>query len=175
MMKKLKRRHHWGIATVAVVILVPTVFGTSPLPPPYHEYVVEGKLSRPNGAGLQNFVVVLTGRSSLQGIDTTIVLDEGPALSTSAAAISITDTSGHFFLDVQARWMMDSLGVQVRSVDKPEYMSSKIDAPAYRQEITGEMGGESTGCRGCESTAPVETYVKGYKYQTLSHEWLLPF
>jgi hypothetical protein len=175
MMILSKRWNQWGIAIVAAVFLVPMMFGTSPLPPPYHEYLLEGKLSRPGGGTLQSFVVVLTGRSSVSGYDTTVVLNEGLALSTSPASISITDTSGHFFLDVQSRWMMDSLGIQVRAVDKPEYMSPMIDAPAYRQEITGEVGGASTGCRGCETTDPVDTYVKGYRYQVLSHDWPLPF
>lgn len=163
-----------GVMTAAAIVLAPMLFGTSPLPAPYHEYVVQGRISRLNGGAKQNFVICLVGRSLAMGLDSTVVLEGGAAHSTSTVVRAISDTSGGFYLDVQTHWKMDSLGIKVSAVDKAEYVSALVVAPVASQEITGETGGELSGCRGCETVTPTGTYVKGYRYQAIDHLWIIP-
>jgi hypothetical protein len=160
--------------TAAAFLLVPMLFGTSPLPAPYHEYAVQGRISRLNGGARQNFVISLVGRSSAMGVDSAVVLEDGAVLSASTAVRAISDTSGGFYLDVQTHWKMDSLGIKVSAVDKAEYVSAMVVAPIFSQEITGETGGQLSGCHGCETATPTGTYVKGYRYQTVDQLWIIP-
>jgi hypothetical protein len=163
-----------GFMTAVGLFLVPMLFGTSPLPPPYHEYAVRGRISRLNGGARQNFVICLVGRSSAMGVDSAIVLEDGAVLSTSTVVRAISDTNGGFYLDIQTHWKMDSLGIMVSAVDKEEYVSPMAVAPVFSQEITGETGGQMSGCHGCETASPTGTYVKGYRYQTLDQLWVIP-
>ena len=160
--------------SASAFLLVPMLIGTSPLPSPYHEYAVQGRISRLNGGPKQNFVISLVGRSGAMGVDSIVVLEDGAVLPASTVVRAIADTSGGFSLDVQTHWKMDSLGIKVSAVDKAEYVSAMGAAPIFSQEITGETGGQMSGCHGCETVTSTETYVKGYRYQTVEQSWVIP-
>ena len=60
MVKKFKLVHF----IVSLIILFPLLFGTAPLPAPYHQYQVFGNIERQSGGPKENFVVSLIGKYS---------------------------------------------------------------------------------------------------------------
>lgn len=165
-----------SIGTIAASLaLLTMLFGTSPMPPPYHQYIVEGRVSRVNGGPKQNFVVSLIGRFRDFRPDTTYDLQGSLIHRASVAAQAVTDTGGAFTLDVQTEMRVDSLGIQVSVVDRAPYLTGMFAVPQSGEEITQESRGESSGCGACESTSVTTPIVVGYRYRILDRQCLIPF
>ena len=160
---------------LAAVLLLPIVLGTSPRPAPYHEFIVHGFISRQAGGMKQNFVVSLVGRFRDFYPDSLIDLDGSAVRHSSPAMKAVTDTSGSFWLDVQANFVVDSLAIKVSAVDRPLCFGELFPVPTSRQEITEESAAEMRGCHGCETVSPAQTYVVGYRYQCPEQTVAVPY
>jgi hypothetical protein len=164
-----------SIGTIAASsVLLSMLFGTSPLPPPYHQYIVEGRLSRVNGGPKQHFVVSLVGRFRDLRPDTTYELQGSLINRASVAALAATDTGGAFTLDVQTEMRVDSLGILVSVVDRAPHLTGMLAVPLSGEEITQEGRGESSGCGGCESTSVTAPIVVGYRYRIPDQFLVIP-
>ena len=165
------------LSSVAGVLLLlgPLILGTEPLPPPYHEFLQAGYVDRPFGGSKQHFIVSLVGRFPYYYPDSTIELAAGLALSSSNAAVSVTDTAGFFRIDVKCPVKPDSLAIQVSAVDKPVLRGPFFPVPEASMTITGEYQDPHSGCSGCNTNEPMQTYVKGYRYQLPIQRIALPY
>jgi len=164
-----------GLAlSLTILVLGPLTFGTSPVPPPYHEYVVMGAVSRPSGGSKENFVVSLVGKFSTSGIDTSIELLEGFAYPGTGLRAA-TDTSGGFSLDVQSSLPADSLAFKVSAVDQVPHMGDFFPVPAAVETILGDDPGTSSSCGGCNSVEPLPATVRGYRYVISQQTIVIPY
>lgn len=159
---------------LALVILFPFLFGTSPRPAPYHQYRVYGHIKRQSDGPKENYVVSLIGKYSLFAPDSIVDIT---SYSTDDKEKSVTDTSGYFFLDVQTfNGKADSISIKVSAADKQPFISPTWLIPANGTEILGEQRtSEEAGCNGCGTTEVVsQPYVKGYLYTFEEQTVVLP-
>lgn len=164
-----------GLAlSVVLLVLGPLTFGTEPMPPPYHQYVVMGQIMRPSGGPKENFVVTLVGKFSTSVIDTSIELLEGFA-SPGTGLRAATDTSGEFSLDVQSPLPADSLALKVSAVDQVPLLGEFFPVPAAAETIMGDDPGTSSGCGGCNSVEPLSATVRGYRYVIPQQTIVIPY
>ena len=82
------------------LLLVPYIFATEPTLPPHHQYYVTGAITRPAGASLTNFPVVILAKfpdrnefEILRGIQ---VQYERP--------VGLTDSAGRFSVVASSQW-----------------------------------------------------------------------
>jgi hypothetical protein len=153
------------LSILIILLLGPVIFGTEPLPPPYHQFRASGQLARTTGASKENFIVTLVGKFSYPARDTTIVLTSGFAYYPSKTPVSMTDTSGIFYLDLKSQFKPDSVAVQVSAVDKPITFGTFLAVPEPSITFTEEYQEQRTGCSSCATSEPMHTYVTGYQYQ----------
>ncbi len=152
------------ILVAVTLVLSPFVFATSPLPPPYHQYHVQGTITRPAGASLKNFSIVLLAKGQFIGPAFQVLKGRGVQYE---RPISLTDSIGGFILVVSSDMKADSLAVGVVMPDRPIAMSSPLSLnsiPAQEQTETHTTYNDAT-CSGC--TSPVDkttTIVVAYKY-----------
>jgi hypothetical protein len=147
----------------AVMMLLPLVLGTSPLPPPYNEYVVSGTVLRHDGGPAMNVIVSLVGKWN-NFADSVIDLRWTAIRYQSVKSVAVTDANGAFSLDIQMEWKLDSLAIMVNGLDKPAHVSRFLPPPDSRDEIVTESPAEMSGCHGCETVTPAHNYVAGYRY-----------
>jgi hypothetical protein len=159
---------------LAACLLGPMIFGSATTPPPYHQYFVEGFLQRPNAAPKQNFLVTLVARVTLGEGDTTIEFVLPNVAYPGSVNVSITDTSGHFWLSPMSHYKADSLAIRVVAVDRPDYLGAFVLAPAADFTVTGKVQGEESGCRACSADPTSESYVVGYQYHLIPQTCVLP-
>ena len=145
------------------------------MPPPYHEYVLYGSITRPGGASRQNFVVSLVGRFGQFDPDSSVSIEGSLVRHASPAIKTITDTSGSFYLDIQSNVAADSIAILIGAADKPTFVSPFIAIPTSRAEITEQTVAQMHGCHGCESVEPAQTYLVGYRYQFPSQSVAVPY
>lgn len=139
-----------------VIIFGPLVFGTSPRPAPYDEYIVTGNIIRQSGGPKQNYVVTLSGYS-LHHPDTIFVLRSPYGLD-----YGITDTSGNFVVDVVSH-KIDSVTIGVSSPDTPQFISAEWISPTGSIPLYEDDIIEEPGCN-CGPDVKRRTYIKGYKH-----------
>ena len=149
---------------VAGTVLLPIVLGTTPRPGPYSEYVVTGAIVRQGGGSSENLVVSLVGKYPQSFGDSVIDLRGQTIRNQSAKSVAVTDEQGNFTLDIQTDANADSLAIAVSSLDKPTYIGRFYSLPTDRQEILERDEAQMSGCSGCETVTPTQTYVAGYKY-----------
>lgn len=157
------------------VVLSRILFGTAPTPPPYHQYLVQGEVQRSTGGGKQNFLVTLVGKFSTPQRDTTIELVRANILYPSNISVIVTDTSGYFVLDLRTQDKADSLAIKVVAVDKPAYVGSFFFVPQAAVTLKGETQEESSGCNGCGTDIPKQSYTVGYQYALPRQIVTLPY
>ena len=164
-----------GLAlSLIMLVLGPLTFGTSPTPPPYHEYIVNGVVTRPSGGSKENFVVTLVGKFSTSGIDTSIELLAGFAYPGTGMRAA-TDTSGGFSLDVQSPLPADSLSLKASAVDQVPLLGEFFPVPAATETVMGDDPGTSSGCGGCNSVEPLSATVRGYRYVIPQQIIVIPY
>jgi hypothetical protein len=169
---------HWGpvgLFGIALIVLFSMMFGTSPRPAPYHQYIVQGHIVRENGGPRQNFVVSLVGRFWQTGPDSAFELQGNMLRSTSAASKAVTDTRGGFTLDVQADFKVDSLAIRVSGLDKPIYVGLMFAPPSTSSDITETTQAQMSGCRGCETVTPSGSFIVGRRYYIPDQLCAIPF
>jgi hypothetical protein len=150
------------------------VFGSAILPPAYHEYIIQGQVERQNGGSRENFVLTLAAKFHFLPQDSIIELTDGRILYPSNISISVTDTGGHFYLDLKTGDKADSIAIKVAAVDRPAYLSPFMVVPQPSRTLMGETQSQTSGCKGCENITPAESYVAGYEYQFPDQIIVLP-
>ena len=151
----------------------PLVFGTSPRPSPYNEYIVKGTVSRQSGASPQSAVVSLVGKWN--NLADSVMDLRGPAIRyQSVKSTAVTDESGNFTLDIEMEMRLDSLAIRVVALDRQAHISRFEPLPTANDEILKEDAAQMDGCRGCETVTPAQQYVAGYKY-TFTVNTTLPY
>lgn len=160
------------LLTAGILILLPFIVGTSPLPPPYHQYRVTGTIERAGGGPKQNYVVSLVGK--FHGFLPDSIIDIS-SFDPGAVDQCITDTSGYFYLDARAFAEADSISFKVSAVDKEPFIAPRWLHPVASIVITGEINTHEPGCNGCSSVEPSSSsYVKGYLYMFETQRIVIP-
>jgi hypothetical protein len=171
----VKKFRGLGLFGIAIFFLFSMMFGTSPRPAPYYQYIVQGTITRDNGGQRQDFVVSLVGRFSQPGLDSAVELQGNILRSTSAASKAVTDSSGRFTLDVIANIEVDSLAIRVSGADKPIYVGSMFTPPSTSSDITETTQAQMSGCRGCETVTPSESFIVGHRFYVPDQVYTIPF
>lgn len=173
----MKRFLHTLFILCALVLLAQVGIGTSPATPPYHQYWVGGKITRPSGHPLGNFVITLAGKfSGPFNADTLLPASYFGFHLSGENYPALTDTAGQFSLVIATEWKADSLTVEVNAVDKPVVRGALFAVPKQiGTAITSTFVEGQPGCSGCGKDAPEYTRIDGYRYNLPSQIVVLPF
>ncbi len=160
------RRHTSCAFLASILLLILMSIGTSPLPPPYHQYYVSGVLERPSGGSRKDFTVILLGKfpNAAPGKYTVVrYSDFGPQ---DDFPIGITDSTGAFALRASNNQKADSLEIGVVVPDRPLstgtpfYVGAARGSPAYEPYTSGT----ESGCRTCTSEPTTQEVIRYYSY-----------
>ena len=159
---------------IAILILLPYLFSTSPIPPPYHQYKVTGFIERENDGERRNYTVNLVAMFWHRP-DTVINI-----LSISPPGIveDTTDSSGYFSIDVRSGEKADSISIRAMSPDSQSFVSKSWIIPVVTDSITREVKNQSSGCNGCSKQVSEPSsssiYVQGYIYSINQVKFVIP-
>jgi len=153
---------------IFVVIFITFSLGTSPLPPPYHQYSVSGVLGRPAGGSKKGFAVLLLGRfKDVSMPDSSFQILRGiPYPRYRDVPISITDSAGSFSIRASSDIRADSLRLAVIVPDRPlttgtpYYVDASLAVPnteTYKLE-------PEPGCSSCATDPGTQTRIVFYSY-----------
>lgn len=163
-MKKIRVENLIGMS-IAIALLGSLSLGTSPFPPPYHQYNVMGFLERSSGESKENFSVILlaklpnspdTGFQHLRGINWRY----------GDLPVGFTDSSGAFYVRVSSNIKADSLRLAVIVPDKPLtlgipfYVDGSLAIP-NTEVYTAE---KEPGCAGCSVQPETKERIVFYSY-----------
>jgi hypothetical protein len=163
-----------GIMLVVVAVSQLTI-GTEPTPPPYHQYIVSGSITRNAGLPMDNFVVTLKGKFPYPFPDSLVAVLPFRAQSGNANYPAVTDTAGNFTIIVATEPRADSLVVEVTAAGKPTARGITMAVPEQRISITTSYTENEPGCNGCTSDATNRTRVVGYQYVLPEQTLSIPF
>jgi hypothetical protein len=164
--------HSTILFAAGILILLPLIVGTSPLPPPYHQYRVTGTIERAGGGPKQNYVVSLVGKFA--GFLPDSIIDIS-SFDSGTVDQCITDTSGYFYIDARAFAEADSISIKVSAADKEPFIAPRWLHPVASIVITGELNTQEPGCTGCSSVETASSpYVKGYLYMFETQRIVIP-
>jgi hypothetical protein len=160
-----------GVCLTVCVGMVPFALGTSPIPAPYHRYVVNGTVTRSNGSPAPDVIVVLLSRtirdSILQLPRSNGTREEQP--------LSVTYQGGGFTVSVELFTKAESLALGFIPNGRPMVQSPAFHPdPALSFEVksTGTSNVE-TGCSGCGTEQSKYEYVSAYR-TSISQSYTLP-
>ena len=162
----------WSVLVVAVCVgMVPFALGTSPIPAPYHRYVVDGTVTNGDGSPAPDVIVVLLSRtirdSTFQMPRSTGTRDERP--------LSVTYPGGGFTVSVDLFMQAESLALGFIVSGRPMVRSPAFHPdPALSSEVrsTGTSN-VATGCSGCGTEQSRYEYVSAYR-TSISQNYTLP-
>lgn len=171
----MKSKWKWLLFIICGYIFKQLMFGTPPTPDPSYQYIVSGQLQRLNNNAKDKFQIILVGKSLRQYPDSIIELIKTNINYPSNSSISITDTSGKFYLDLNTR-RYDSLGLRAFAVDKSTYTTNLFGIPNNSiVSIYAESTEKSSGCHGCINEPTTNKYISGYQIQILDKTITLPY
>jgi hypothetical protein len=170
----MKKRSFLRAVLVVIAALAPFTFANEPLPPPYHQYILSGRVIRTSNGPKALFVVSLAGKFSWARFDTTFGLSLAYSYHQGDRTESITDSSGAFSLQVTLDTQADSLALKVAAPDKPVVLGEFFGIPNVRTEITGTFGETEPGCSGCSKDPATTTQVIGYTYRLPDKSIVIP-
>jgi hypothetical protein len=150
------------VAATVVAIFSSGSWGTSPPTPPYHQYSVWGVLERIGGGSRENFTVVLLAKSRHHADSTFRMLNGIPNTRFSDRPVSLTDSTGAFFVRVSSHEAVDSLQVAVVIPGLPLIAGTPfaIDASQGVPSREWYTPPAEPGCSGCGTNpAPIERVV----------------
>jgi hypothetical protein len=162
----------WNLALVIVgLCMVPFALGTSPLPAPYHRYVVTGTLLHQDGSPAPDVIVVLFARTSR---DTMLQI---PHLDgrTDERPIAVTYPGGGYSVTVDVFMAADSLALGFIPPGRAMVMMPAFHPdPSLEYEVMStSISNVETGCSGCGTEQSRYEYVSSYG-TNLSEHYVLP-
>ena len=156
---------------VLSALLVPFVFGTSPLPPPYHRYYLSGTLTWSDGAPAAGVTVIMLARTefdtTLRVVVENIRHDDKP--------LGVTGPDGTFVLSGSLELEAESLSVGQIAPGRPMVLSEPfrpdtVNVLAMMKRGTADA---QSGCSGCAADPSPYEYIE-YYYHSLSLTLSLP-
>jgi len=157
-----------------LLVLGPYTISVADTPPPiYHEYHVRGTITRAGSGSKKDFAVVLSSRFSH---DTTYQRLRGMN-GESERPVSLTDSTGAFFLVVRDARTADSLALMVVVPDRPTIVGQAFSIRiAQVIPITSYVEDEDAGdCSGCTKSPAGSTVTLGYQYHFPDQTVQIPF
>ena len=157
------------ILALILFMLFGVNFGTSPLPPPYHKYIVSGSVVCDSLIDKSNFTIQLYGKSNLYQNSFEPI---GISALDYEIPVVLTDTSGFYRLIVNNEFYYDSLKVALYGLRNQIIFSlvySANDAQKIPLESFSDDIETSSGCSSC-STEPekVKRTIRYEYYLTTS-------
>ncbi len=161
---------------IAITLLLgPYIFATSPTLPPYHQYSVRGRITRPAGGSVKDLAVLLLAKERFFSANTFQIL-QGKRVQ-GERAISLTDSVGVFYIVASSEQKADSLEIGIVSPDRPLVTGNPFSLNGVQsipQEETFTDTQNGSGCSGCDGPTKV-TSVVAYSYylpdQTVALTW----
>jgi hypothetical protein len=156
---------------MAGLSLAPFALSTSPLPPPYFRYDVNGRVQTVTGAPAQGIVVVLYARtdpdSAWRLAGSTGLTDDLP--------IGVTSVDGSFALSVRTNQRAESLAVGMTALGRAMGLSHSFHPDSalawpVRRTATSTDG---RGCSGCGTGPSAYEYTEYYRTM-ISRDLVLP-
>lgn len=160
---------------IVCAALSPFIIATEPIPPPYHQFVLSGTMIRASDGPRAHFIVTLAGKFNGLPADSTGDLSRYYSSSQENRTLSITDSNGTFFLQVNLTQKPDSLAVRVEAPDKPVYLGSYFKTPDADATITETADETEPGCSGCSKNPVSTTRIVGYRHTIQPQMVILPF
>lgn len=160
-----------------MLLVLPFSVATSPVPPPYHQYLVVGTLERPSGGSRADFAVGLLGWYHNQP-DTGYALL--PRVSDSEAGeirFALTDSTGVFSLLVKSPVEADSLKLVVIPSNRPFIWGAPFGKDSLKTVANTEsyQAESKPGCSGCGTNPEMQERVVYYSH-SISHRTItIPF
>ena len=144
----------------ALVLFMPLAFGTSPLPPPYHRYVVSGTVSHRDGTPAGDVILIGFTRTAH---DTALVMSRG-AGTTDERPLGVSDASGQFLLSLRTYTRADSLAIGAIAPGRPMVRGAAFHPDSSLAFATTAKGTSTTerGCGGCGTDPSVYEYTVSY-------------
>lgn len=145
---------------IALVLFIPLAFGTSPLPPPYHRYVVSGTVSHRDGTPAGEVILIGFTRTAY---DTALVMSRGAGTS-EERPLGVSDASGQFVLSLHTYTRAESLAIGAIAPGRPMVRGATFHPDSSLAYATRAKGTSTieTGCGGCGTDPPVFEYTVNY-------------
>jgi hypothetical protein len=160
---------------IVCAVLSPFILATEPVPPPYHQFVLDGTVVRASNGPRTNFIVTLAGRFNGFSSDSTGDLARYYSYTQENRTQSITDSNGTFSLQVNLTQKPDSLAIRVEAPDKPVYLGSYFKTPDADATITEAFDESEPGCSGCSRNPVSTTQIVGYRHTIQPQMISLPY
>lgn len=145
--------------------------GTTPLPAPYHRYVVSGSLTRSDGSPAPDVIVVLLSRTVR---DSALQISRW-STSNDGQPLSVTYPGGAFSVTVDLFMEADSLALGFIPAGR-----AMVRMPAFHPDpslayevMSTSTSNVETGCSGCGTEQSRYEYVSSYG-TNLSVHYVLP-
>ena len=166
------------IFAAVTLLLGPYIFATEPALPPYHQYVVRGKITRPFGSSLKNISIVVLAKGGQHSGSETFQILAGRSVQYERA-ICLTDSTGTFFVVASSDTKADSIAVGVVAPDRPLVVGTPLSLSGVQAAAQTTITTDSeinSGCSGCDSpNQNTRTRVIAYSYyfpdQSVSLNW----
>lgn len=144
---------------------------------PFHQFEVQGTVSRPGGGSLENFAVTLYGKPKTESTfyplnDFMVENNEFPDF-----AVALTDGAGKFKVRITSGIRdIEQLKIAVVFSDKATVFSDIIYvSEATPKEIQSRFNySKESGCS-CENSISSELITTGYQYLYKDKSLILPF
>lgn len=134
-----------------ILLLLALALGTSPLPPPYSVYVVEGRIDRTGGGPRGNFTVVLAGKlHNSAGTEFTRIAASSGDLH-GGAPVALTDSNGAFRLQARSDDPADSLRLEVilpgrTAITGAPFIAGEVPGEPTTETVTYDPDGDFLDC-----------------------------
>ncbi len=150
----------WTAGLCALALFMPLAFGTSPLPPPFHRYVVSGRVSHRDGSPAAEVILVLFARTAR---DTALHMPRSP-VSTDEQPIAVSTNDGQFVLTARTETIAESLAVGAIADNRPLVRNAAFHPDSSLAYATRRKGTNTTdvGCAGCGTDPATFEYTVSY-------------
>ena len=163
---KIVRKIFIWLMLLSPLLISPILWSVSLLPPPFHQYEINGSIERENGT-LADFTVVALCRlkDSTNFISASLIASE--YVETNDIPISLTDNKGNFKLRFSSRLgEIDAFKIKVIFPLSESYESEIIQIKDFQESIIQQQFTYSneSGCN-CQSTTSSELVTTGFFYK----------
>ena len=168
---------HFLELSIIVLLVLPFSVATSPVPAPYHQYVVGGILERPSGGSRANFAVTLLGWYHNQSETGYQTLPRAGNPQTGEIPVALTDSTGAFFLVVNSSVEADSLKLSVVVPDRQTIFGTPVGKDSLQTGTNTETihTDSKSGCSGCGTNPETEERVVYYSHYISRRSVTVPF
>ena len=162
---------------IIIILVLPFSIATSPVLPPYHQYVIHGTLERPAGGSRENFAVTLLGNYQSQTDTGFHALPRVAHPESGEMPVALTDATGAFYLVVNSAVEADSLRLAIVIADRSPILGVPFSKETFESLAHSETYQTDTkpGCLGCATDPDTQERVVYYSHSISQKTITVPF